>query len=218
MYWRRRAIFVGAVIVIVVVLIMIVKAMAGGAPENKRAAVATTPPVTATATKVVEVPNCVGAALEITLEPTESSYADEDRPSFDATVANKGAERCVVDPADIVLNVVSGSDQVFNSGDCPLDAGDEGDEGDEDAELDPVGTLTTGAAGGETAGVAGYAPGNLVLLEPGAQQIIPLSWNALRSDPAECDGELPEPGRPGTYRATAGLDGAESEDAIFELK
>jgi hypothetical protein len=243
-YWRRRAIAVGAVVILIIVLVMIIKAMAGGgdkpSPSDSPSPSVSQSGSTDAAVPPPEVPDCEAKDIKLELAADAGSYPGAEEPSFTATVANIGLDACAFDPVEISLNVVSGSDQIYNSGDCG--EGDPVDEDSDDPDLedptlddpelddaaldeltdaitnseDPDSADSLEGLGDEDAFDDGLdTVGDLVLLQPGAEQPVPLDWNRARSNPT-CDANLPAP-RPGTYRATATLLGSTTEDAVFQL-
>jgi hypothetical protein len=142
-YWRRRAAVVAGIVVVIVVLVMIVKALASGGdddasppkPKNSPTVVASS----ASPDKSAEAPACTkeqltGAGLaegaDILLTKDKEAYGPGEQVMLKAKVKNMGAADCSLpnNAHNVVLNVVSGSDRIFNSADCagnvPDDAGD----------------------------------------------------------------------------------------------
>jgi hypothetical protein len=121
---------------------MIIKALGSGdadapastpAPKTKTATVAASTP--APQAKACTTEQLKGAKLaptgdDILLTKDKTAYAPSEPIALKATVKNTGSKDCSLlnNPHNVVLNVVSGSDRIFDSSDCaantPKDAGE----------------------------------------------------------------------------------------------
>jgi hypothetical protein len=227
---------VGAAIVLILVIAMIVRAATSGGDEDKKAAPVSSKsplPSLESPAPTVAVPDCTKADMEVEAEATDSTFASPAKPTFTVAVTNNGTLKCVIDPESVHIHVTSGEDRIFDSDDnCNVEVDPASDPGgnepagwetqsDEDllAELDgdPAAQTESADAG---PGLGSATPPNtgseVVLLEPGATEAIPVSWSRERSAPS-CEAYLLTTPGNGTYHAVFSVAGVESGDVVFAL-
>jgi hypothetical protein len=140
-YWRRRAAVLAGIVIVVVLLVMIIKALASSpssAPQPPPTGKQSSAPAGSQSAQP-KIAACTAKQLTgAKLAPDADILLTHDKPSYGAAepvtlaahVKNTGAEDCTLrnNPHIIVLNVVSGSDRIFDSSDCaantPEEAGD----------------------------------------------------------------------------------------------
>ncbi|MDR2373053.1 MAG: hypothetical protein LBD77_02890 [Bifidobacteriaceae bacterium] len=140
-YWRRRAAVLAGIVIVVVVLVMIIKALASPGTGGQKASPspqAPSPSVTSTKTDP-QAAACTAEQLtggklaqgaDLLVTSDKPSYTEAEPVTLTVQVKNTGAKDCRLlnNPHTVVLNVVSGSDRIFDSSDCaantPEDAGD----------------------------------------------------------------------------------------------
>jgi hypothetical protein len=154
------------VIVVIVVLVMIVKALAGGG-DGKATAPSASPSVkpatsAAPSDKTAAAPACAkeqlaGAKLakdaDILLTHDKDAYGPSEPVTLKAKVKNTSQKDCSLasTPENLVLEVVSGSDHIFNSSHCAAKASPPAE------------------------------PAEPIIVKAGAEAEVPISWDAKRS-------------------------------------
>lgn len=132
-YWARRAGVLGGIIVVLILLgILLGSGGSGGGAKKKTAASPTgtavviptqglasnSPAATASPSASVI---CADADLAVTITTGAEAYPSGSLPQFVVSVTNTGAAPCKRDVSakTAVITVVSGSDRIWSSGDCP---------------------------------------------------------------------------------------------------
>ena len=195
-YWRRRLVLLAAVVLAVVLLAAAVGALRGGGGQAQDLAGGTEPAVVATG------------------DDAEGAEGADEAPDEEPA----GPVACA--PADLTVTVASDA-RAYPAGSVPTltvavtnsgTVGCTADVGAAEREVvvmsgeDRIWSSRDCAAGDEE---------RLVLLEPGARDEVPLTWDRTRSAEG-CPAGLPAP-LPGTYTATASVLGATSAAAVFDL-
>jgi hypothetical protein len=195
-YWRRRAVVVAIAIALIIVVVMIVKAAVGGGSDKE----ASTPPkgeplpsLSSSGAPAAQVPDCTRTDIDVEAAATDSTFASPAKPTFTVSVRNKGAVKCVIDPAAVHIHVTSGSDRIFDSDDnCDAAADDAAnsaaDAADAAADSDPpaqsdeefLEELDTADATADTADDAADTAADAAATTPDAAQ----------TEPATTTGEL----------------------------
>jgi hypothetical protein len=142
-YWRRRAAVLAGLIIVIFALVMIIKALGSGGSDKPKATPSPTAQATATQSEgpgqgAVEA--CVAEQLtggkladdgaDVALSATKASFAEGETVTLTADVKNMSDKDCSLlnNPHTVSLNVVSGSDRIFDSSDCASEtAADSGD-------------------------------------------------------------------------------------------
>jgi hypothetical protein len=198
-YWRRRAAVIAGIIVVAVIIAMIINALMGDgrAREPKQSPVAS-----ATKQSGATAPACSTANLTVTLAADKQTFPAGEIPTFTATVTNTGKAACLLDEgsAASILEITSGTDRIFNSGDC-------------------AGAKNSGAASSESASEPAAPESASVSVAPGAARDLKLTWDKVRSNES-CSPDLPAPvaGAKYTYIAEATVAGVKSDKAPFSFE
>jgi hypothetical protein len=139
-YWRRRAAVLVGLVAVIVILIMIIKALAGGGkPESSASPSLKSPAPSASTSQTADaVPACTGQQFtggalaqgaDILLTKDKPAYGPGEPVTLKAQVKNTSDQDCELlnNAHNVVLNVVSGTDRIFDSSDCaaqqPEDSG-----------------------------------------------------------------------------------------------
>jgi hypothetical protein len=130
-YWRRRALLLAVVVLVVVVTAWACAGGSGDAGDGRPAARATTTPTassrpapsattTTSATPAAVVP-CQRADLQVTASTDATTYPAGVLPRLQASLSNVGDHPCRFNAAPSARNwtILSGSDQVWSTTDCP---------------------------------------------------------------------------------------------------
>ncbi|MDT0165979.1 hypothetical protein Q9R32_10450 [Actinotalea sp. AC32] len=208
-YWVRRLVVVGVLVAVAVLVVSVLSSLRGrDAPAT--AAGEDTAAVAGAGDEGEAADGAQGGAAE--------DAATED--AGDADGADKGGapDACAVEALTTTLvsdaaTYPAGSTPTFtvtltNSSDkaCTVDAGT--------ANQSLV--VTSGADRIWSSADCATTDGErMLLMAPGAQEVVQLAWPRVRSDEA-CTADLPEP-RAGTYTALAVVAGAQSGQIVFDL-
>ncbi|KGM10207.1 hypothetical protein N868_16260 [Cellulomonas carbonis T26] len=209
-YWVRRLVVVGVLVAVVVLVVSLLSSLRGGDA-----------PATAAGEDTAAV---TGASDDDAAAADGEEGAGAEDAATDDGTADDGSEggapdACAVEALTTTLvsdaaTYPAGSTPTFtvtltNSSDkaCTVDAGT--------ANQSLV--VTSGADRiWSSADCATTADGErMLLMAPGAQEVVQLAWPRVRSDEA-CTADLPEP-RAGTYTALAVVAGAQSGQIVFDL-
>ena len=136
-YWVRRGMVLAGILFLLIIFGVLVGA-AGGGSKAPTKTVGTgislpTPALSTTGPTGSAVPKhsasaaattsaaCADADLSVTIATGSASYPSGSLPQFVVTVTNSGAAACTRDVGakSAVITVVSGSDRIWSSGDCP---------------------------------------------------------------------------------------------------
>lgn len=133
-YWRRRALLLAVVVLVVVVTAWACAGGSGDAGGGRPAARATTTPTassqpapsatpatSATSATPAAVVPCRRADLQVTASTDATSYPAGVLPRLQASLSNVGDHPCRFNAAPSARNwtILSGSDQVWSTTDCP---------------------------------------------------------------------------------------------------
>lgn len=203
-YWVRRVLVLLVAVVVLTVAVLAVRAVASGADRA---------PGTDTADQA-------GTGAEESADDGAAEVAEspaDDEPATEPALSG-GPVAC--DPAALTLTLTAdaqsypaGVEPVFavaltNTGSaaCTVDGG----SGNQ------VVTVTSGADRiWSSADCQGEVGERLLLLDPGAQDVVPVTWDRSRSDEA-CTNGLAAP-RAGTYQAVAVMFDVQSAPVVFDL-
>jgi len=137
-YWVRRAIVLGVLLVVVALLVVLGTWVVGltrggdadpgaaglspsGSPAPSTGAEGAADPGESTAPSVPAGPQaCAPETLAVTLAADAATYGSGALPSFTVTIANNGADACLVDAGDAQreVKIASGTDPIWSSRDC----------------------------------------------------------------------------------------------------
>jgi hypothetical protein len=179
----------GGIIAVAVVVAMIINAALGGRKDAPAVPQATGS--TASPTTEVAAPDCAPEDLTVALVSAKQLFSVEEMPTFTATVTNEGSRACLLDasPSKTLLHITSGSDRIFDSGDC------------QNKEPAPPAT------------------DSLFVLKPQASHELSASWNKTRSNESCGEGlPAPVAGAKYTYWAEMTVMGAQSDRAPFSFE
>jgi len=185
-YWKRRLAVVIAIAVVALMIWLVISSLGSPSPASTLSHTPSdsmTPAVNPTSAEALNRP-CTSADVALAIGANPSVVPAPGKPSFDITIEQIGDSPCKLDTAadGTELLIMSGSDRIFSSTDCP-----------DDATFKP----------------------QALLLQPGAQEGLTLSWDRTRSA-AGCTTVSATP-KPGTYKATLTIQGITAEVAIFNL-
>lgn len=125
-YVRRRiAVLLGVLALIAaVVLIVLRPGSSGGAASAPEVELPGEVVVEDTTQPAADVPMCPAGELEVTALTNHESYAADELPQLSLRVENKGEIACQAELGTASLNfrITSGSDEVWRSTDCQVDA------------------------------------------------------------------------------------------------
>ncbi|WNM24299.1 hypothetical protein [Demequina capsici] len=122
-YWRRRLVVVLGVILLVVVAWFLIFSPSGDGTDLPAAESSQSPEATTSA--AADASRACGVDdVTITVAAHDSSYAAGTLPVFDATITHTGSSACLLTTggADSELLIMSGSDRIYSSADCPANS------------------------------------------------------------------------------------------------
>lgn len=196
-YWRRRAVAVGAIVVVVVLIVWIISSLTGGEssdsadaaqtsditttaapsssedrPSESAASSATSTSASATSTSGAASTQCSDQSLAIKATPDQPQYKIGDEPSFTVAITNIGTTKCERNLGSglqqALVYTLDGNKRLWSNIDCYPDA-------------EPA----------------------VQVLEPGGQARFTVKWSGKTSDPG-CNttrNQVP----PGAYTLVAQL-------------
>lgn len=208
-YWVRRAFVLLVAVVVLTVAVLAVRAVASGADR-------------APGTDATDEAGSGGevSAADDGAQPAEDEPAEPSAEDQAATEPALSGGPVACDPAALTLTLTSDA-QSYPAGVEPVLAVALTNTGSAACTVDggsgnQVVTVTSGADRiWSSADCQGEVAERLLLLDPGAQDVVPVTWDRSRSDEA-CTGGLAAP-RAGTYQAVATMLGVQSAPVVFDL-
>ncbi|MEX0913469.1 MAG: hypothetical protein WDZ57_00825 [Demequina sp.] len=125
-YWRRRLVIVGGLLLLILVLWFLITSPSGGegtgVTDSAIPSPTASPTTTAAASGSLAVGReCTEGDLEITTTPNPFTSDADSLPRFDVVIEHVGDSPCLLQTAheDSELLIMSGSDRIWSSADCP---------------------------------------------------------------------------------------------------
>lgn len=124
-YWKRRLAVVIAVAVVALMIWLVISSLGAPSPttpSSPATTVSTSPTPNPTSVEALNRP-CTSADVALGIGANPTVVPAPGKPSFDVTIEQIGTSPCKLDTAadGTELLIVSGSDRIFSSTDCPDD-------------------------------------------------------------------------------------------------
>jgi hypothetical protein len=125
-YWRRRVVAVGLLVLAVLVLFYMLRPLFTGGGAEPTVAATGEPTVSATPSSTPDsavTRPCKDIDAAIQMSPSPRDFKSPAIPQFTVSFVHTGFTACVITIGDNggSLHITSGSDRIWDSGDCPTD-------------------------------------------------------------------------------------------------